>query len=205
MGLIKAAQSFDVSRGFRFISFAVWWIRQYILQALAYQARMIRLPLHRVGLGKKNRKTQSLLEQELERIPTDEELAEALNMEREEVAEVLGYKEQHLSLDTPFSDDEESSLLDVVENPNAEKADRGLYYSESLKLELDRSLQSLTERQKETLCYFFGIGVDHPMSLDEIGEKFQITTERVRQIKEKAITRLRTLPNLNILRTYLRA
>lgn len=205
LGLIKAAENFDVTRGFRFISFAVWWIRQNIFRALATNARMVRLPLHRVNLGSRIHRAQSVLEQELERVPSDEELAEALNIEKEEVTDILGYKEHHISLDTPFTDDEEGSLLDIVEDPNAEKADNNLYYTESLKTEIERSMHSLSERQKETLCYFFGIGIDHPLSLDEIGKKFEITTERVRQIKEKAISKLRALPNLTVLRTYLRA
>jgi RNA polymerase primary sigma factor len=204
MGLIKAAHHFDASRGFRFISFAVWWIRQYIIQALASQARLIRLPMHRVALGKRIQNAQSHLEQELERMPTDEELAEALNMETKDIDDVLEYKEHHMSLDAPFTE-EDSSMIDIVEDPNADNADSKVYHSESLSLELKRSMNKLTERQKETLCYFFGIGIDHPMSLDEISRKFHITTERVRQIKEKAITRLKTLPNIDILRTYLRA
>ncbi|HWC54131.1 MAG TPA: RNA polymerase sigma factor RpoD/SigA [Chitinophagaceae bacterium] len=205
MGLIKAAHHFDASRGFRFISFAVWWIRQYIIQALASQARLIRLPMHRVALGKRIQNAQSHLEQELERMPTDEELAEALNMETKDIDDVLEYKEHHMSLDAPFTEEEDSSMIDIVEDPNADNADSKVYHSESLSLELKRSMNKLTERQKETLCYFFGIGIDHPMSLDEISRKFHITTERVRQIKEKAITRLKTLPNIDILRTYLRA
>jgi RNA polymerase primary sigma factor len=203
LGLIKAAQRFDETRGFKFISYAVWWIRQSILQALAEQSRIVRLPLNKVGLTNRIQKAFSTLEQQFEREPSAEELAEMLDMDLEEVSATLGISARHVSMDTPLSEGEDNTLLDVLENPNAEKTDGELDHKESLKTEIDRSLKTLTERQKEVICYFFGIGVDHPMSLEDIGEKFNLTRERVRQIKDKAITKLRTTNRCKLLRTYL--
>ena len=205
LGLIKAAQRFDETRGFKFISYAVWWIRQSILQSLAEQARIVRLPLNKVGLTNRIQKTFSRLEQEYEREPSAEELAEALDMELDEVSASLSISSRHVSMDTPLSEGEENTLLDVMENPNAEKTDANLDHTQSLKTEIERSLTALTERQKEVICYFFGIGVDHPMSLEDIGERFSLTRERVRQIKDKAITKLKTTTRCNLLRTYLGA
>jgi len=205
LGLIKAAQRFDETRGFKFISYAVWWIRQSILQSLAEQARIVRLPLNKVGLTNRIQKTYSQLEQQFEREPSTEEVAEALEMDIEEVAASMGISARHVSMDSPMSDGEENTLLDVLENPNAEKTDDNLMYNESLKTEIERSLTTLTERQKEVICFFFGIGVDHPMSLEDIGEKFSLTRERVRQIKDKAITKLKTNTRCQVLRTYLGA
>jgi RNA polymerase primary sigma factor len=203
LGLIKAAQRFDETRGFKFISYAVWWIRQSILQALAEQSRIVRLPLNKVGLTNRIQKAFSTLEQQFEREPSAEELAEMLDMDLEEVSATLGISARHVSMDTPLAEGEDNTLLDVLENPNAEKTDNELDHKESLKTEIDRSLKTLTERQKEVICYFFGIGVDHPMSLEDIGEKFNLTRERVRQIKDKAITKLRTTNRCKLLRTYL--
>jgi len=203
LGLIKAAQRFDETRGFKFISYAVWWIRQSILQALAEQARIVRLPLNKVGLTNRIQKAFSLLEQQYEREPSAEELAEVLEMDLEEVASTLGINSRHVSMDSPLSEGEENTLIDVLENPNAEKTDQELDHNESLKTEIDRSLKTLTERQKEVICFFFGIGVDHPMSLEDIGEKFNLTRERVRQIKDKAITKLKTSNRTKLLKTYL--
>jgi RNA polymerase primary sigma factor len=203
LGLIKSAQRFDETRGFKFISYAVWWIRQSILQALAEQARIVRLPLNKVGLTNRIQKAFSQLEQEYEREPSAEELAEVLNMDLEEVSATLGINSRHISMDTPLSDGEDSTLLDVMENPNAEKTDAALDHDESLKTEIDRSLKTLTDRQKEVICYFFGIGVDHPMSLEDIGERFNLTRERVRQIKDKAINKLKTTTRSQQLRVYL--
>ena len=203
LGLIKAAQRFDETRGFKFISYAVWWIRQSILQALAEQSRIVRLPLNKVGLTNRIQKAFSTLEQQFEREPSAEELAEMLEMDLEEVSATLGISSRHVSMDTPLSDGEDSTLLDVLVNPNAEKTDEELDHRESLRTEIDRSLKALTERQKEVICYFFGIGVDHPMSLEDIGEKFNLTRERVRQIKDKAITKLRNTNRTKLLRTYL--
>jgi len=187
LGLIKAAQRFDETRGFKFISYAVWWIRQSILQALAEQSRIVRLPLNKVGLTNRIQKAYSQLEQEFEREPSAEELAEILELDIEEVSSTLGIAARHVSMDTPLSEGEDNTLIDVLENPNAELANSNIEHKESLKQEIDRSLKTLTERQKEVICFFFGIGVDHPMSLEDIGEKFNLTRERVRQIKDKAI------------------
>jgi RNA polymerase primary sigma factor len=203
LGLIKAAQRFDETRGFKFISYAVWWIRQSILQALAEQARIVRLPLNKVGLTNRIQKAYSQLEQEFERDPSAEELAEMLELDIEEVSSNLGISARHISMDTPLSEGEDSTLLDVLENPNAEKVDANIEHRQSLKQEIGRSMQSLTERQKEVICFFFGIGIDHPMSLEDIGEHFHLTRERVRQIKDKAITKLRTNSLSNSLRSFL--
>ena len=205
LGLIKAAQRFDETRGFKFISYAVWWIRQSILQALAEQSRIVRLPLNKVGLTNRIQKAFSQLEQQFEREPSAEELAELLEMDLDEVSASLSISARHVSMDTPIAEGEDGTLLDVLENPNAEKTDGDLDHTQSLKTEIDRSLKTLTERQKEVICYFFGIGVDHPMSLEDIGERFNLTRERVRQIKDKAITKLRTTNRINLLRTYLGA
>ncbi len=205
VGLIKAAQRFDETRGFKFISYAVWWIRQSILQALAEQARIVRLPLNKVGLTNRIQKAYSQLEQEFEREPSAEELADLLNMDLEEVSSSLGINARHVSMDTPLAEGEESTLLDVLENHNAERTDAELDHRQSLRVEITRSLGTLTERQKDVICYFFGIGVDHPLSLEDIGDKFNLTRERVRQIKDKAITKLKTNSRTKILRTYLGA
>jgi RNA polymerase primary sigma factor len=203
LGLIKAAQRFDETRGFKFISYAVWWIRQSILQALAEQSRIVRLPLNKVGLTNRIQKAYSQLEQEFEREPSAEELAEVLELEVDEVSSSLGIAARHVSMDTPLSEGEENTLIDVLENPNAELANSNIEHKESLKMEIDRSLRTLTERQKEVICFFFGIGVDHPMSLEDIGERFNLTRERVRQIKDKAITKLRSNTRSKMLRSYL--
>jgi RNA polymerase primary sigma factor len=203
LGLIKAAQRFDETRGFKFISYAVWWIRQSILQALAEQSRIVRLPLNKVGLTNRINKAFSALEQEFEREPSPEELAEVLEMDTEEVAATLGVAARHVSMDAPFADGEDNTLIDVLINPNAEAADAAIEHDESLKTEITRSLQTLTDRQKEVIRYFFGIGVDHPMSLEDIGEKFNLTRERVRQIKDKAINKLRSNSRCRLLRNYL--
>lgn len=203
IGLIKSVDRFDDTRGFKFISFAVWWIRQSIIKALADNARLVRLPLNKVIAGSRIRKADSLLEQELERAPSAEELAEALDMDLHEVTAHLNAKE-HVSLDTPFSEDEDGGcLLDTLENKNADGTDSQLDHTESLKQEIDRSLQILPERHKKMLCYFYGIGVDYPLSLDDIGQRFDITPERVRQIKDKAISKLRASQNFDQLRSYL--
>ncbi len=203
LGLIKAAQRFDETRGFKFISYAVWWIRQSILQALAEQSRIVRLPLNKVGLTNRIQKAYSQLEQEYERDPSAEELAEVLELDTEEVSASLGIAARHVSMDTPLSEGEESTLIDVLENPNAERTERNIEHDESLKQEIGRSLTALTERQKDVICFFFGIGVDHAMSLEDIGERFNLTRERVRQIKDKAITKLRTPSRCSMLRGYL--
>jgi RNA polymerase primary sigma factor len=205
LGLIKAAQRFDETRGFKFISYAVWWIRQSILQALAEQSRIVRLPLNKVGLTNRISKAYSQLEQEFEREPTPEELAFLLDIDPDEVAATLGVAARHVSMDQPLSDGEESTLMDVLVNQNANGTDDELVLRASLHTEIERSLSTLTERQKEVIRYFFGIGIDHPLSLEDIGERFCLTRERVRQIKDKAITKLRTASRCKLLRSYLGA
>jgi RNA polymerase primary sigma factor len=203
LGLIKAAQRFDETRGFKFISYAVWWIRQSILQALAEQSRIVRLPLNKVGLSNKISKAYSQLEQEFEREPSTEELADLLEIGTEEVETTLGVAARHVSVDAPFVDSEDNTLLDVLENPNSDAADSELSHYDSLRCEIERSLGTLTDRQRDVIKLYFGIGVEHPMSLEDIGEKFSLTRERVRQIKDKAITKLRTTTRCQLLKSYL--
>jgi RNA polymerase primary sigma factor len=203
LGLIKAAQRFDETRGFKFISYAVWWIRQSILQALAEQSRIVRLPLNKVGLTNRINKAFSQLEQEFEREPSAEELAELLELEIEEVSSTLSISSRHVSMDSPMSDGEDNTLMDVMENPNAVATDGELDHNESLRTEITRSLKTLTERQQDVIKYFFGIGVDHPLSLEDIGERFNLTRERVRQIKDKAISKLKTNSRCKLLKGYL--
>ncbi|MEO6736328.1 MAG: RNA polymerase sigma factor RpoD/SigA [Ginsengibacter sp.] len=203
LGLIKAAQRFDETRGFKFISYGVWWIRQSILQALAEQSRIVRLPLNKVGLTNRISRAFSQLEQEYEREPTAEELASFLEIETEEVSATLGVAARHVSMDSPLSEGEEGTLIDVLENPNADTTDRQIAFKDSLKIEIDRSLSTLTQRQKDVIRYFFGLGIDHPFSLEDIGQHFNLTRERVRQIKDKALTKLRVSSRCNLLRTYL--
>ncbi len=203
LGLIKAAQRFDETRGFKFISYAVWWIHQSILQALAEQSRIVRLPLNKVGLTNRINKAFSQLEQEYEREPSTEEIAEALEIEIEEVASTLGVASRHVSMDSPMSDGEENTLMDVLENPNADATDGELDHNQSLHTEISRSLKTLTERQQDVIRFFFGIGVDHPLSLEDIGERFNLTRERVRQIKDKAISKLKTNSRCKLLKGYL--
>ena len=203
LGLIKAAQRFDETKGFKFISYAVWWIRQSILQSLAEQARIVRLPLNKVGLTNKINKAYSQLEQEFEREPSAEELAELLDLQTEEVAASLSISSRHVSMDSPLSDGEDNTLIDIMHNPNADATDEELDHKQSLKTEIDRSLNTLTERQQEVIRYFFGIGVDHPLSLEDIGERFNLTRERVRQIKDKAISKLKSNTRCKLLKVYL--
>ena len=204
LGLIKAAQRFDETRGFKFISYAVWWIRQSILQALAEQSRIVRLPLNKVGLSNRISKAYSLLEQEFEREPSAEELASFLELDIEEVRATLGAGIRHVSMDQPLADGEDNTLMDVMINPNAISTDNEVLKA-SLKTEIERSLSTLSERQKDVIRFFFGIGIDHALSLEDIGERFNLTRERVRQIKDKAITKLRTASRCKILRGYLGA
>jgi len=201
LGLIKAAEKFDETRGFKFISYAVWWIRQSILQALAEQSRIVRLPLNQVGSLNKINKAFSKFEQEFERTPSPEELADILELPKEKVSDTLRVSGRHVSVDAPFSDGEENSLLDVLINNDSPNADRALL-NESLGKEIERSLATLTERERDIVKYFFGIGVQD-MTLEEIGERFGLTRERVRQIKEKAIRRLRHTSRSKLLKSYL--
>lgn len=203
VGLIKAAIRFDETKGFKFISYAVWWIRQNILQSLAEQGRIVRMPLNRVGMAGKVNKVYQQLEQQYEREPHAEEIAETLNVEVEEVFSTTYMTIRHVSIDTPVGDSEDQTMLDVMENPNAEKADIELEHFASLKCEVQRSLSTLTPRQKEVLCYFFGIGVEQALTLEDIGERFNLTRERVRQIKDKAIDKLKTGTRSKLLRVYL--
>ena len=201
IGLIKAAEKFDETRGFKFISYAVWWIRQSILQALAEQSRIVRLPLNQVGSLNKINKAFARFEQEHERTPSPEELANELELPKEKVTDTLRVAGRHVSVDAPFADGEDNSLLDVLVNPDSPNADRGLI-NESLSTEVDRALETLTERERDIIKYFFGIGCSE-MTLEEIGEKFDLTRERVRQIKEKAIRRLRHSSRSKLLKSYL--
>ena len=201
LGLIKAAEKFDETRGVKCISYAVWWIRQSILQALAEQSRIVRLPLNQVGSLNKINKAFARFEQEHERVPSPEELAQELELPREKVTDTLRVAGRHISVDAPFADGEDNSLLDVLVNPDSPNADRGLI-NESLATEVDRALETLTERERDIIRYFFGIGCSE-MTLEEIGEKFDLTRERVRQIKEKAIRRLRHSSRSKLLKSYL--
>ena len=205
LGLIKAAQRFDETRGFKFISYAVWWIRQSILQALAEQSRIVRLPLNKVGSLNKINKAFSELEQEFEREPSSDELAEMLNIPTSEVETTLSVAARHVSMDAPFVEGEDNSLLDVLDDKKADGADRHLEYGESLSREIERSLGTLTDRQADVVKLYYGIGVPHPMSLEDIGERFGLTRERVRQIKDKAINKLRTQNKSKLLKNYLGA
>jgi RNA polymerase primary sigma factor len=205
LGLIKAAQRFDETRGFKFISYAVWWIRQSILQALAEQSRIVRLPLNKVGSLNKINKAFSELEQTYEREPSPEELAELLEITSDEVETTLGVAARHVSMDAPFVEGEDNSLLDVLENTAMPGTDQHLEYADSLRREIERSLSTLTDRQCDVIKLYFGIGVEHPMSLEDIGDKFGLTRERVRQIKDKAINKLRATSRSKLLKTYLGA
>jgi len=201
LGLIKAAEKFDETRGFKFISYAVWWIRQSILQALAEQSRIVRLPLNQVGSLNKINKAFSKFEQENERIPSTEELADVLEIAKEKIADTMRVSGRHVSVDAPFVEGEDNSLLDVLVNTDSQPADRSLI-NESLVREIERALATLTERERDIIKFFFGIGVQE-MTLEEIGEKFGLTRERVRQIKEKAIRRLRHTSRSKLLKSYL--
>ena len=189
LGLIKAAQRFDETRGFKFISYAVWWIRQSILQALAEQARIVRLPLNQVGSLNRINKALSRFEQENERRPSAEELSKELDIPVDKISDTLKVSTRHVSVDAPFSDDDDGSLLDVLPNDDAPEADSSLN-KESLSQEIDRALARLSERERDVVKRFFGIGCDE-MSLDEISEELNLSRERVRQIKEKAIRQLK--------------
>lgn len=202
LGLIKAAQRFDETRGFKFISYAVWWIRQSILQALAEQSRIVRLPLNRVGSLNKISKTFSELEQKYEREPSPDELAEVLEVTTAEVVDTMKISGRHVSMDAPFIQGEENSLLDVLENDLEQTPDSELM-NDSLRREVQRALSTLTQREADVISLYFGLNGEHAMTLEEIGEKFNLTRERVRQIKEKAIRRLRHTSRSKALKPYL--
>jgi RNA polymerase primary sigma factor len=202
LGLIKAAKRFDETRGFKFISYAVWWIRQSILQALAEQARIVRLPLNQVGSLNKINKAFSKLEQEFERTPSSEELAGLLDIAEDKVTDTMRVSGRHVSMDAPFVQGEENTLLDVLINNDSPRADTSLII-ESLQKEIERSLSTLTDRERDVVKLFYGIGYNHEYTLEEIGDKFDLTRERVRQIKEKAIKRLKHSTRSKLLKTYL--
>ena len=202
LGLIKAAQRFDETRGFKFISYAVWWIRQSILQAIAEQSRIVRLPLNQVGSLNKINKIYAQLEQELERPPVADELAAALEIPEDKVKDTMSVSGRHVSVDAPLKEDEDFSLLDLISNNESPSADGDLM-RESLQKEIERSLETLTERERDVIRLFFGIGMNHGLTLEEIGDKFDLTRERVRQIKEKAIRRLRQNSRSRLLKMYL--
>jgi len=196
LGLLKAAQKFDETRGFKFISYAVWWIRQSIMQALAEQSRIVRLPLNKTGALSKINKAFAELEQKYEREPTPEELATILEMDSTEITGTLNAGARQVSVDAPFQEGESNSLLDVMENRNIDSTDESMVYQDSLRIETERALASLSERERQVIKMSFGIGGDHPLSLEQIGEILDLTRERVRQIKDKAIKKLRSSATL---------
>ena len=202
LGLIKAAQRFDETRGFKFISYAVWWIRQSILQALAEQSRIVRLPLNKIGSINKINKTYAFLEQSHERPPSAEEIAKELDMTINDVKESMKNSGRHVSMDAPLVEGEDSNLYDVLRSGESPNPDKELIH-ESLRTEIERALETLTPREADVIQLYFGLGNHHPMTLEEIGETFDLTRERVRQIKEKAIRRLKHTSRSKILKTYL--
>jgi len=202
LGLIKAAQRFDETRGFKFISYAVWWIRQSILQALAEQSRIVRLPLNKIGSINKINKTFAFLEQSHERPPSAEEIAKELDMTINDVKESMKNSGRHVSMDAPLVEGEDSNLYDVLRSGESPNPDKDLLH-ESLRTEIERALETLTPREADVIRLYFGLGSQHPMTLEEIGETFDLTRERVRQIKEKAIRRLKHTSRSKILKTYL--
>jgi len=202
LGLIKAAQRFDETRGFKFISYAVWWIRQSILQALAEQSRIVRLPLNKIGSINKINKAFAFLEQANERVPSAEEIAKELDMTVEDVKQSLKNSGRHVSMDAPLIDGEDSNLYDVLRSGESPNPDKDLLH-ESLRTEIERALETLTPREADVIRLYFGLAGQHSMTLEEIGETFDLTRERVRQIKEKAIRRLKHTSRSKILKTYL--
>lgn len=202
LGLIRAAKRFDETKGFKFISYAVWWIRQGIIQALSEQSRLVRLPGNRVNMSIRVQKAYNQLEQEHERTPSAEELADQLNISTEEVISFGNFDYYHSSLDAPFGDDNGGSMKDYLQAEEKDEPDSGMTYTQSLNKEIDRCLKSLDVRQKEILCSFFGIGVS-PLSLDEIGEKYDLSKERIRQLKDKALNQLRVPKKINLLKSFL--
>ncbi|HUW93172.1 MAG TPA: RNA polymerase sigma factor RpoD/SigA [Bacteroidales bacterium] len=202
LGLIKAAQRFDETRGFKFISYAVWWIRQAILQSLAEQARIVRLPVNKIGSINRINRAYSRLEQEYEREPSAQEIAELLELAPEDVKESIRTNGRTLSMDAPISSEEDNNMYDVMQNDEAPSPDRNLI-NESLAYEIERALSTLSPREAKVLKLYFGIGMKHPYTLEEIGEELSLTRERVRQIKEKAIKRIQFTTRCRILKSYL--
>ena len=203
LGLVKAAQKFDETRGFKFISYAVWWIRQSIMQALAEQCRIVRLPLNKIGSLNKIHQAYSALEQKFEREPTAEEIAKFLEIKPEEVTNTLGVAPRHVSVDAPFAEGETNSLLDVLEDTKVDKADRGAEYSDSLSIETQRALSTLSLREQSVLKMFFGIDQEDAMSLEKIGEILGLTRERIRQIKDNSIAKLKEHSKNKLLEVFL--
>lgn len=203
LGLIRAATRFDETKGFKFISYAVWWIRQSIIQALMEQGRLVRLPANRVNLGNKVQRTISQLEQEFERAPSPEELAEELHINAAEILSVSNYDYHYVSLDAPSSESDDGSLGERMADVQSDPTDCGVDHKQSLYTEIMRCLESLNDREKKIICYFFGIGHAQPLSAQEIGIKYNMSGERIRQIKDKAISRLRAPQKANLLRSFL--
>lgn len=203
IGLMRAAKSFDDTRGFKFISYAVWWIRQSILNAIGDNALMVRIPTNKRLVRNKVKKAHEALEQELDRIPNTEEVAEVLGMASEEVDEAMQINGDHVSIDAPFGDEEDGSLLDVIADSHAKSTDEKIHYRESLALELGRSMDTLDKRQKQMICLLYGIGIEYPLSLEDISRKYDLTRERVRQIRDKALIKLRSNKNADHLKTFL--
>ncbi len=203
VGLIKAAMRFDETKGFKFISFAVWWIRQSIMLSLAEQGRIVRLPLNKIGLNNKINTARQAFEQQNEREPSEEELSELLDIDLTEIKEMLSSAQKSISMDSPLQDGEDASLADVMCNPNADSTDKQVDYFESLQKEIQMAMRTLTDKQKKVVCYFYGIGVEHCLTLEDIGERFNLTRERVRQIKDKAIFKMRTAQSCQDLKVFL--
>ncbi len=203
LGLVKAAQRFDETRGFKFISYAVWWIRQSIIQALAEQSRLVRLPLNKVGSLSKINKAFTHLEQQYEREPSPEELSEMLELSSEEIKTTIKVSSRHISVNAPFVDGENNSLLDVLEDTVLDRTDREMNYHYSLQVETEKTLSTLTERERDVVKLFFGISVQNPLTLEDIGDQLGLTRERVRQIKDKALNKLRSTSRSKSLKTYL--
>ena len=203
VGLIKAAMRFDETKGFKFISFAVWWIRQSILLALAEQGRIVRLPLNKIGLNNKINIARQNFEQQNEREPSEEELSDMLDIDLTEVKDMLASAQRSVSMDSPLQEGEEGSLADVMCNPNADSTDKQVDYIESLQKEVQLAMRTLTDKQKKVVCYFFGIGVEHCLTLEDIGERFNLTRERVRQIKDKALKKMKSAQSCQNLKVFL--
>ena len=203
LGLIKAAQRFDETRGFKFISYAVWWIRQSIMQALAENARIVRLPLNKVGLTAKLTRAHAQLEQELERPPTVDELAQFLGVEPEEITAMQNVTSRHVSMDSPLGEDDDNTLIDIMENKNADSANKKMEFSDSLNYEIERALSVLTPRQRGVICLLYGIGGGDPVCMEELASRYGLTRERVRQIKDKALEKLRAVSEQTPLREFM--
>lgn len=203
IGLMRAAKTFDDTKGFKFISYAVWWIRQSILNAIGDNALMVRIPTNKRLVRNKVKKAHEALEQELDRMPNTEEVAEVLGMASEEVDEAMQINGDHVSIDAPFGDEEDGSLLDVIADSQARGTDEKIHHRESLALELGRSMDTLDKRQKQMICLLYGIGIEYPLSLDDISRKYDLTRERVRQIRDKALIKLRSNKNADHLKTFL--